>query len=64
MEPWLEFPESYGKFPLAIYMTHGNAYVSLSIPPTLSFFPPPSHVPKSESIQVRCFFEKAAELGK
>ena len=39
---WFEFPESFSKFPLAIYFTYGNVcfQVTLSIPPTLSFFPP------------------------
>ena len=25
-EPWFEFPESYSKFPLAIYFTYGGVY--------------------------------------
>ena len=25
-EPWFEFPESYSKFPLAIYFTYGSLY--------------------------------------
>ena len=40
-EPQFEFPESYSKFPLAIYFTFGNVYfhVTLFIHPTVSFFP-------------------------
>ena len=37
-EPLFEFPESYSKFPLAIYFTYDNAcfHVTLSIHPTLN----------------------------
>ena len=37
-KPLFEFPESYGKFPLAIYFTYGNInfHVTLSIHLTLS----------------------------
>ena len=27
MEPWCEFPESYSKFPLAVYFTYVSVYV-------------------------------------
>ena len=27
LEPWFEFPESYSKFPLAIYFTSGSVQV-------------------------------------
>ena len=42
MEPWCEFPESYSKFPMAIYFTYGNVcfHVTFSIHPTISFLPP------------------------
>ena len=30
-EPWFEFPDSYSKFPLAIYFTYGNVYQFSSI---------------------------------
>ena len=41
-EAWLEFAESYAKFPLAIYFTFGNVYfhVTVSTGLTLSFLPP------------------------
>ena len=36
-EPLFEFPESYSKFPLAIYFTYGiiNFYTSHPLPPPL-----------------------------
>ena len=62
-ESWFEFPESYSKFPLAIYLTHGKVcfHVSLSIPPTLSFFPAPPLPPAMStslfSVQVSILFQ-------
>ena len=51
MEPSFEFPESYSKFPLAIYLTYDKnervgcmERVTLSIHPTLSFFPLAVHI--------------------
>ena len=41
-EPQFEFPESYGKFPLAIYFTYDSLYVIPSFHPTLSFMDFPS----------------------
>ena len=40
-EPHFEFPESYSKFPLALYFTYGYAccHVTVSMHPTLSFLP-------------------------
>ena len=40
-EPQFEFPESYSKFPLALYFTYGNVnfHVTLSIHLALSFLP-------------------------
>ena len=41
---WFEFPESYSKFPLAIYFIYGNVsfHVTVSICPNLSFSPTPA----------------------
>ena len=38
-EPLFDFPETYSKFPLAVYFTYGNVsfHVTLSIHLTLSF---------------------------
>ena len=45
-EPQFEFPESYSKFPLVIYFTHGGVYafmlISPFIPPTTFFSSPMS----------------------
>ena len=45
-EPLFEFPESYSKFPLAIYFTYGvvNFHVTLSIHLTLSILPSPMSI--------------------
>ena len=45
----IELPESYTKFPLAIYFTYGDVcfHITLSIPPTLCFLPATSCVYKS-----------------
>ena len=42
-EPWFEFPESYSKFPLALYFTYGNVsfHVTLFIHLILSLLPSP-----------------------
>ena len=50
-EPWFEFPESYSRFPLPIYVTHGNVSVAMILSP----FAPPSpssHVPGLHSFPV------------
>ena len=36
-EPQFEFPESYSKYPLAIYFTYDSSYVIPFLRPTLSF---------------------------
>ena len=41
-EPWLELPESYSRFPLALCFTNGSVHVSMLLSP----FVPPS-VPRS-----------------
>ena len=41
-EPWLELPESYSRFPLALCFTNGSVRVSMILSP----FVPPS-VPRS-----------------
>ena len=40
-EHWVELPLTHSKFPLAIYFTHGDVYVSILFPP----FVPPSPSP-------------------
>ena len=61
-EPLFEFPESYSKFPLAIYFTYGivNFYVTLSIylPSCLLFSP---HVHRS--ILYVCFSIAALKIN-
>jgi len=48
MEPWYEFPESYSKFPLAVYFTYVSVYVSMLLWP---FIPPsPSYTSPTVSI--------------
>ena len=42
IEPWCEFPESYSKFPLAVYFTYGNVYVSMLLSPFIT--PSPLHL--------------------
>ena len=51
IEPWFEFPESYSRFPLPIYVTHSNVYVAMLLSP---FVPPSpsSDVPSLHSFPV------------
>ena len=60
-EPLSEFPESYCKFPLAIYFTYGivNFHVNLSTHLTLSLLPSP-HVLRS----VFCLFLRCCPENK
>ena len=53
----VELPASYSKFPLAIYVTYGNVYVSMLLSP---FIPPsPSH---SHSTSTNLFSMSASLL--
>ena len=51
-EPLFEFPESYSKFPLATYFTHGivNFYVTVSKHHPFSLFSSPSILFSKEKI--------------
>ena len=40
------FPESYRKFPLAIYFTYGNIYISVLLYQIIPLFSLPYHVQK------------------
>ena len=40
------FPESYSKFPLAIYFTNGNVYISMLLSQIIPLFSLPHHVQK------------------
>ena len=55
-EPLFEFPETYSKFPLAIYFTHGNIsfHVTLSKHLTLSSLLPVSISQFSVSLLLSC----------
>ena len=57
--PLFEFPESHGKFPLAIYFTYGilNFYVTLSIISPL----PPLHSHVQRSVLQRLFLHCCSE---
>ena len=54
-EPLFEFPESYSKFPLAIYFAYGNEsfHVTVSIHLPL-FFPLPTFISSSLCLFLRC----------
>ena len=51
----LEFPASYSKFPLAVYFTHGNVYVSVLLS---QVFPPSPFLTVSKSL----FFKSVSPL--
>ena len=41
-EPQFDFPESYSKFLLAVYFTHGSIYASMLLSPFISLYPSPN----------------------
>ena len=57
----VELPESNSKFPLAIYFTYSDIYVSMLLPQFLSPSPSPCCVPKS--LLYVCFSIPALQIG-
>ena len=45
-EHWIELPVLYSNFPLAIYFTYGNIYVSILLPQFIQLSPFPCCVHK------------------
>ena len=51
-KPWIEFPESQSKFPLAVYFTHENVGFHVA----LSIIPPPPSSPCPAAMSISLFF--------
>ena len=61
---WFEFPPSHSKFPLAIYFTYGNVYISMLLSPYLLPFPslPPFYPPPPPTAAFISLFSVSVSL--